>query len=86
MPVAATGSSYKGMAIASLVCSIVGIILFGPILGTIAIVLGAVARKNMRAANNYDGYGMALAGIIIGAIEAAITILVVIFAIASMNH
>jgi hypothetical protein len=86
VPLPATGSSSKGMAIASLVCSLVGIVLFGPILGIIAIVLGAVARKNMRAANNYDGYGIALAGIIIGAVEAVITILIVIFVIASINH
>lgn len=80
-PAGTQGPSHKGMATAALVCSIVGILVAPPILGTIAIILGAIARRNMRTSNNPDGQGMATAGIIIGAIETAITVAVIVVAI-----
>jgi hypothetical protein len=67
------GQSYKGMAVGSLVCSIVGIVSFPVILGTIAMVLGTVARSKMRRANNRAGENIAFAGQTIGGIEFAVS-------------
>jgi hypothetical protein len=80
-PPAAPGQSYKGLATGSMVCALVGILVAPPILGIIAIILGAVARNNMRISNNPDGRGMATAGLIIGALETAITVVIIIVAI-----
>lgn len=59
----------KGKAITSMVCSLVGIVLFGFILGIIGVVFGVIAKRNMEASDNYDGWGMATAGIIIGILD-----------------
>lgn len=58
----------NGMAIASFVCSLVGIIIFGVILGILAISLGATAKKRMQVFNE-GGSGLATAGIVIGIID-----------------
>jgi len=82
-PAAVTaGKSYRGMAVGSLVCALVGIPLISPILSTVAIVLGAIARTKMRASHNFDGRGMALAGIIIGTIELVISLAIIAVIIA----
>ncbi|MCL1797759.1 MAG: DUF4190 domain-containing protein [Eggerthellaceae bacterium] len=52
----------NGMAVASLVCGLVGLFVFGFVLGVLAIILGVLARKRP------DRKGMATAGIILGAI------------------
>ena len=66
---AVAGSPGKGFAVASLVCSLVGLLLFGIILGTLGIIFGGCAKGKMRASGNSDGSGMATAGIVIGVIE-----------------
>ena len=59
-----------GQAIASLVCGIVGLLLFGVILGTVALVLGSKARSRIGSQpERLKGSGMALAGMILGAID-----------------
>lgn len=64
----------NGMAIASFVCSLVGIILFGFIMGILAISLGVSARKRIEVFNNNEkGKGLALAGIIIGIVDIVFT-------------
>jgi hypothetical protein len=67
--------SYRGLAIGSLVCSILGIVVFGVILGPIAAVLGVIARKRMSASRKFEGSGLALAGIIIGSIDTALSLI-----------
>lgn len=68
------------MAVASLVCSIVGLVLlptvvFPLLLSILAIIFGAVARKRNPHANTSSK--LALAGLIIGIITVVITILMI---------
>ncbi|MEU0743014.1 DUF4190 domain-containing protein [Streptomyces sp. NPDC006134] len=65
-PAASAGSRTNGLAIASLVCGIIGLFLFNVILGPIAIVLGAVG---LRQAPAKGGAGMAKAGIVLGIVD-----------------
>jgi hypothetical protein len=61
------GSSVRSqveLAIWSLICAVL-------VLPPAGIVMGAIARRNMRASNNFDGGNIAWAGIIIGAIYTA---------------
>ncbi len=67
----------SGKAIAALVCGILSLILFGIILGAVAVVLGTMARKEIRENPNLDGDGMALAGIITGAIGAVLAVVLI---------
>jgi hypothetical protein len=71
----------SGLAIASLICSIVGLFGFGLIMGVLAVVFGfmAISRINDEP-RFYSGKGLAIAGIIIGVISffgALLVILVV---------
>ncbi len=68
----------SGKAIGALVCGIISLILFGIILGVVAVVLGTMARKEIRENPNLDGDGMALAGIITGAIGAVLALVLII--------
>jgi len=60
----------SGLAVASLVCSLVGVLLFGVVLGLLGIIFGGVAiskvKQNPQA---YAGKGMAVAGLIIGIVD-----------------
>jgi hypothetical protein len=71
----------NGLAIAGLVCGIVGLLVFGFILGPLAIIFGGVSvhRANQGAAHR----GMAWAGLVLGIID--IVLLVVLLA-ASAHH
>jgi hypothetical protein len=53
-------SSQVELAIWSLICAVL-------VLPPAGIVMGAIARRNMRASNNFDGGNIALAAIVIGA-------------------
>ncbi len=65
-------------AIASLVCGIVGLLFFGVILGTVALVLGSKARARINAQpERLKGSGMALAGMVLGAIDLVAFVLLV---------
>lgn len=75
------GASYRGMAQASLICAICGPLII-VILGPTALGLGLAARRGMREAKNFDGEGMALAGVIIGSIETAIGVLAILLFVA----
>jgi len=80
--VSANTGTPNGMAIASLVLGIVGLATmlcdgFGLIPGILAIVLGVLARKEIRRSNG-EGYGMATAGLIMGTITVSLVVLVVI--------
>lgn len=68
-----------GQAIASLVCGIVGLLFFGVILGTVALVLGSKARSRISSQpERLKGSGMALAGMILGAIDLVAFVLLVV--------
>lgn len=63
----------SGMAIASLVCSLLGI-------GIVGVILGHLALNEINKSNGYtQGRGLALAGLIIGYIQIAIGVIVLIF-------
>ena len=65
--------TYSPWAIAALVCSVGGFLFFaGSILG---IVFGYVARKDLRDKPNLQGAGLATAGIILGYIGLALSVL-----------
>ena len=67
----------NGMAIASLVCALVGLTGLGFVLGPVAVVLGIAG---LSSSERDGGRGVAMAGIVIGAIETLLTIaLVVLF-------
>lgn len=58
----------NGMAIASLVVGLIGLILFPIILGPLAIIFGGVGM-GFANKNNGSGKGLAIAGLIIGIID-----------------
>jgi hypothetical protein len=61
----------NGKATGSLVCGIISLFCFGIILGVVAIALGVIARNEITASGgSQKGEGMALAGIILGALGA----------------
>lgn len=65
-------------AIASLVCGVIGTIFFPLVLSIAAIVLGVQARQAIRTQPLvYRGNGLALAGIILGALSIAAFLVVV---------
>lgn len=69
----------SGMATASLVCGIVGILFFGVILGPLAIIFGAIAMNRINEKPlELEGRGMAKAGIICGIIAIVVSIIVII--------
>lgn len=76
-----------GQAVASLVFGILGLLIFGVVLGPIAIVLGVSAKRTIRE-HQQDGIGgdcQATAGIILGCV-AAIEWIVVLIYIAKANN
>ncbi|MEE1766314.1 DUF4190 domain-containing protein [Streptomyces sp. SP18BB07] len=79
-PSATSGSRTNGLAIASLVCGIIGIFFFNVILGPLAIVLGAVG---LRQAGVKGGGGLAKAGIVLGVVD--LIVFAVLIAVAASN-
>jgi uncharacterized protein DUF4190 len=63
----AAASRSNGLAIAGMVCGIVGLLLFPPVLGPLAIIFGGVGLS--RAGNGAPHRKMALAGIILGVLD-----------------
>lgn len=74
----ATLSPRSGLAVASLVCGILGIVQILPLLGPIiAVITGHLARREIdRSGGQLGGRGMALAGLIIGYITLALYVIV----------
>ena len=77
----ATTTRSNGLAIAGLVCGIVGILLFNFILGPLAIIFGGVgwSRANRGAAHK----GMAITAVVLGVVD--IVLWVVLLIVASKN-
>jgi hypothetical protein len=73
---------HNGLATASLVCSCLGIFLFA-VPSVLGVVFGFVARSQIRqSGGQQSGYGLALAGIIVGFAVIGIAAVVVIAAVA----
>jgi hypothetical protein len=78
------------MAIASLICGIVGIVCFviclGVILGPVAAILGYISRQRVASSGGtLAGGGLALAGLILGVFAFAISVLWFFFLITSYH-
>jgi Domain of unknown function (DUF4190) len=72
------------MAIASMVCGIVGIFMFGMILGTLAIIFGAIALNNIREKpHEWKGKCQATAGVVCGICAVVIWLMIFTAVIAS---
>ncbi|WP_327287231.1 DUF4190 domain-containing protein [Streptomyces sp. NBC_01198] len=71
----------NGLAIAGMVCGIVGIFLFNVILGPLALIFGGIGMRNARRGAGH--HGMALAAVILGVFD--ILLFVVLLAVASSN-
>ncbi|MDR1683787.1 MAG: FHA domain-containing protein [Candidatus Symbiothrix sp.] len=65
----------SGYGVAALVCGIVGIFLFGIILGTLAVIFGAVSIKR-----NEKRKGCGIAGLILGILDLALYIIILLIA------
>ena len=74
---AAAEKKRSGKAIGALVCGIISLVILGVILGVVAIVLGTMARREIQANPDLEGDGMALAGIITGAIGAVLAVVLI---------
>jgi predicted RNA-binding Zn-ribbon protein involved in translation (DUF1610 family) len=70
------GQSYQGFAITSMVLGILSLFCCGPILGITAIIFSVVATNGMKTSKNFDGKGMATAGLVLGIIGVVLGILV----------
>ncbi len=73
-----TSRAGNGLAIAGMVCGIVGLLFFNIVLGPLAIIFGGVglSRANRGAAHR----GMAIAGIILGVLDLAVFVAVIALA------
>lgn len=68
----------NGLAVASLACGVFGWVFF--IGGILAVVMGVVARRQIRESPEpQGGAGLALAGIILGIVTAAISAMTIYF-------
>lgn len=72
----------NGLAVAGLVCGVIGIFLFNIILGPLALIFGGVARS--KAQHGATHRTMALAAIVLGVVD--IALFVVLMAVASSGH
>jgi hypothetical protein len=75
-------SRSNGMAIAGLVCGIVGIFIFEVILGVLAIIFGGIGVR--RASAGAGRRGIAWAGVILGVID--IVLFVVVLSVSAKHH
>lgn len=81
---ASQGPQTSTLAIASLACGIASFFVCGIVLGPVAIVLGAKAKKEINNSNppgSLQGSGMARAGLICGIISTVLWVIVVIIVI-----
>jgi len=71
----------NGLAIAGLVCGIIGLFLFNVVLGPLAIIFGGIGWS--KANKGARGRGMAIAAVVLGVID--LVIFVVLLAVAANN-
>ena len=72
-----SGKSYSGMATASMICGIGGLVIFG-IAGLVGLVLGIVALNGMSSSGNSAGRGSAITGVVLGGIAMALWSLIIL--------
>lgn len=82
---AAATQKTNGLAIASMVCGIVGVFIANLWLGIIALSLGIVAKNKLKIFPEQKGKGMATAGIVLGIVDLGLAVLGFIIAIATIN-
>jgi hypothetical protein len=71
----------NGLAIASLVCGIVGFVFLTILLGPLALIFGFVSRKQIaRSGGAQKGRGLSTAGIILGFILIALMVVLIVAA------
>lgn len=70
-------SGTNGLAVAGMVCGIVGIFFFNFVLGPLGIIFGAVG---LRRAPAKGGRGMAVAGIVCGAVAVVLWVILLVVA------
>jgi hypothetical protein len=58
----------NGMAVAALVVGLIGLLLFGVVMGILAIIFGAIGIGKANALGG-KGKGMAIAGLILGVVD-----------------
>ncbi|HEX4790720.1 MAG TPA: DUF4190 domain-containing protein [Actinospica sp.] len=68
-------SNSNGLAIAGMVCGIVGLFVFNIILGPLAVIFGGVGLRNARRGAAHRG--MALAGVVLGVIDIILFVIVI---------
>jgi hypothetical protein len=72
------GPRNDGKAIGALVCGILGLVVFGVVLGAVAIGLGVSAQRNIRRNPLVvKGQGMATAGLVLGIVDVVVFLLFV---------
>jgi hypothetical protein len=59
----------NALAVASLICGLVGLLLFGIILGPLAIIFGAIGLSNANKNPIGAGKGAAIAGLVLGCVD-----------------
>ena len=85
----ATGQT-NGLAVAGMICGILGLVLFwtvwiGIILGVLGIIFGALGRSRANSMGG-TGRGMAMTGIITGAIGVVAAIIFIVFIASKVNE
>ncbi|GKX28529.1 hypothetical protein SH1V18_10090 [Vallitalea longa] len=83
-------AKYKGFAVASMVCGIVGIVFFcvwyiSIILAILAIIFGAIVINDNKKKQTNTGKGMAIAGLVLGIITVGLAILCIAGALTFMS-
>ena len=68
----------NGLAVTSFVCSMVGIVVFGLVMGILAICFGAVGLSRTKYFPEESGKGFAITGIVVGIIEVIIMIFYIV--------
>jgi hypothetical protein len=81
-PTARSGSN--GLAIAGLVCGIIGLVIFNFILGPLAIIFGAVGLR--KASQGAVHGGMAWAGLVLGIIDGLLFVVLIVVAAKDTGH
>ena len=77
------GQSQQGLAITSMVLGILSLCgCFGPVSGIAAVIIGVVAGNGMKRSKNFEGKGMATAGVVMGIIGAILwTIIMILYVV-----
>jgi hypothetical protein len=60
----------NGMALAGFICSLVGLFIFGVVLGVLGIIFSAIGLgKIAKDSSRWKGKGMAIAGLVVGVVD-----------------